>query len=273
MPSTLESVLEVQGLSKTYTQGHWWQRKFHRLALNNVSLALGASSTLAVVGKSGSGKTTLAMCLVGLERPDTGDILLQGRNLRELSKLERAEAQKQIQLIFQDSASALNPRMSAAQIVEEPLFIRGQHGRAELCEIAETMMERVGISPKWKHRLPREFSGGQRQRLAIARALVVKPKVLILDEVFVGLDLSIQGQIANLLLDLQHTQGLSYICIAHNLALVSRFADKILVIDDGRIVKVASPEELRESAPELSALSSRTRQFCNQSALKARSGA
>jgi ABC-type glutathione transport system ATPase component len=238
-----EFVLEARCLSKTYTQGRWWQRKFHCRALNNVSLALRPGRTLALVGASGCGKTTLAMCIVGLENPDVGEILLNGMSLRSLNKSAQMLARREIQLIFQDSAGALNPRMSAIHIVEEPLLIRGQCSRVERLEFALTMMEQVGISSNWMDRLPHEFSGGQRQRLAIARALVLKPRVLILDEVFVGLDLSIQGQIANLLLDLQQTAGLSYICISHNLAIAGQIADTIAVMDQGRIVEHGSTEE------------------------------
>jgi peptide/nickel transport system ATP-binding protein len=134
--------------------------------------------------------------------------------------------------------------MSAIEIVEEPLLIRGRGNRSERKEVAMEMMERVGISPRWKDRRPSELSGGQRQRLAIARALVLQPKVLILDEVFVGLDLSIRGQIANLLLDLQEAQDLSYICISHDLALAAQFADTVAVMAHGRMVEQGTPEQI-----------------------------
>jgi oligopeptide transport system ATP-binding protein len=237
-------VLEARGLCKTYTQGKLWQKKFHCRALSDVSFALQAGTTLGMIGESGSGKTTLAMCLVGLEKLDAGEILLEGKDVRSLDKSELAAAKRDIQLIFQDSAGALNPRLSAIETVEEPLLIRGERSRAERRKLTEEMMERVGILPKWRLRLPHEFSGGQRQRLAIARALVLKPRVLILDEVFVGLDLSIQGQIANLLLDLQHDRGLSYICISHNLALATQIADTIAVMGHGRIVEQGPAEQL-----------------------------
>jgi ABC-type dipeptide/oligopeptide/nickel transport system ATPase subunit len=244
MDSNPHFAIEARGLWKTYTQGKWWQKQFHCRALEDVNFALDPGSVLAVTGESGSGKTTLAMCLVGLEVPDAGEVLLNGINLHSLKKSSKVEAQRQIQLIFQDSAGALNPRMSAIEIVEEPLLIRGECSRSERSAIAERMLESVGVSPKWKHRLPREFSGGQRQRLAIARALVLKPSVLILDEIFVGLDLSIRGQIANLLLDIKELQRLSYICISHDLALVSQFADTVAVMDRGRIVAHGKPQEL-----------------------------
>lgn len=249
-------VLDASGLCKTFVQGRWWQKHFCRHALDNVRFSLRKGETLGLVGRSGCGKTTLAMCLVGLEQLDDGEIVLDGQNLQTLDKSSAAAARRGIQLIFQDSSSALNPRMTAMEIVEEPLLICGRYARKERWDVAAAMMERVGISPKWSSRLPSEFSGGQRQRLAIARALVLRPKVLILDEILVGLDLSIQNQIANLLTELQRAHGLSYLCISHDLRFVSQIADTIAVMDDGRIVEEISPSELFASAlrssPDLS---------------------
>lgn len=232
-----EFVLEARELRKTYTRGKLWEKKFRCRALDGVSLALRPGSTLAIVGQSGSGKTTLAMCLVGLDVPESGDILIRGVNLQSLKRVDRILARSEIQLIFQDSTGALNPRMSAIEIVGEPSLIRGEQTQSERRDAAIEMMERVGIPSGWRDRRPNELSGGQRQRLAIARALVQKPRVLILDEVFVGLDLSIQGQIANLLLDLQQGQELSYICISHSLSVAAQFADTIAVMSHGRIVE------------------------------------
>lgn len=249
MQSAAEFVLETRGLSKTFTSGRWWQKQFRHRAVDHVSLCLESGKTLAVIGESGSGKTTLAMCLVGLEKPDAGEVFLEGVNLAARDKRSGVSVQREIQLIFQDSSAALNPRLSAIEIVEEPLLISNYGTRNERRELAEAMMERVGVSPQWGQRRPHEFSGGQRQRLAIARALTLRPKVLILDEVFVGLDLSMQGQIANLLLDLQESHGLSYICISHNIALASQIADRILIMDEGRIVEQGTPAELLLRAP------------------------
>lgn len=242
MDSTTQFVLEARALSKTYTQGRWWQRKFHCHALDNVSLTLRPAETLALVGESGCGKTTLAMCLVGLEKPDAGEVLVNGATLQRPPRSEQSFPQREVQLIFQDSTGALNPRMPSIEIVEEPLLILGRP-RFERRTAALVMMERVGIPSHWKDRLPHELSGGQRQRLAVARALVLDPKVLILDEVFVGLDLSIQAQVANLLLDLQEERGLSYMCISHNLALAGQLAHRIAVMHQGRIVKEGSADE------------------------------
>jgi peptide/nickel transport system ATP-binding protein len=243
MDSPTHIVLEARGLCKAFTQGRWWQKRSHHCALDNVSLTLRQQKTLGLAGKSGSGKTTLAMCLVGLEKPDRGEIFLNGQDLRSVDKPSFVP-RREIQLIFQDSNSALNPRMSAIEIVEEPMLFCGEHSRQKRRYLAAALMERVGISPKWSHRLPSEFSGGQRQRLAIARALVLRPKVLILDEIFTGLDLSTQNQIANLLLELQHSHGLSYLCISHNLELVSRIAGTIAIMEKGHIVEEVTPCEL-----------------------------
>lgn len=272
MDSASKFVLEARGLSKTYTQGKWWQKKFHCRALDNVSLALRPATTLALVGASGCGKTTLAMCIVGLENSDAGEIAVNGVRIGSLSKPAQRTARTEVQLVFQDSAGALNPRMSAIQIVEEPLLIRGQCGRSERRELALKMMEQVGISSNWMHRLPHEFSGGQRQRLAITRALILEPRVLILDEVFVGLDLSIQGQIGNLLLDLQQAAGLSYICISHDLAIAGQIADTIALMEQGRIVESSPTKEFfQHSRHPLTIALTRGHQL-NRSAMGARSG-
>ncbi len=264
MDSAAKFVLEARGLCKTFIQGRWWEKRFFQCALDDINLTLRPKKTLALIGKSGSGKTTLAMCLVGLEPPDRGEIFLNGQNLQALDKPFAAAARRDIQLIFQDSSSALNPRMSAIEIVEEPLLIGGRHTRRERRDIAAEMMERVGISPKWSRRLPSEFSGGQRQRLAIARALVLQPKVLILDEIFAGLDLSIQNQVANLLLEMQQSYCLSFIFISHDLGLVSQIADTVAVMDKGHIAQELSSDDLLASAWSASAAFSINRRTGHQ---------
>jgi ABC-type glutathione transport system ATPase component len=240
--SAAQPLLEVRGLCKTHRQGRWWQRRFRLQALKSVDLTVNAGSTLALVGESGAGKSTLAMCLVGMEEPDAGEIVFDGRSLRELHGKERANMHRKIQLIFQDSAGALNPRMSAAEIIEEPLLIAGE-SRQLRRQQALKAMEQVGLPSSWNNRKPHELSGGQRQRLAIARALLVEPKLLILDEALAGLDLSIQAQISNLLLDLQSEHDLSYLCISHDLAHVSRFSDEVAIIHEGKVTKqIDSPQ-------------------------------
>jgi ABC-type glutathione transport system ATPase component len=237
-------LLTARDLTKRYERGHWFSRnRCPVTALDTVSLAVGRGTTLAVVGESGSGKSTLARCLARLERPDSGEILFNGEDLWRLPSDQLFKARRQIQLIFQDSAAAMNPRFSALEIVSEPLRIQ-KFDKKERRELALAMMERVGLPKMWAHRLPREFSGGQRQRLLIARALVLKPSLLILDEALSGLDLSIQAQIANLLIELQDRLSLAYLYISHDLRLAAYLAHRMAVMHRGKIVELATPRDL-----------------------------
>jgi ABC-type dipeptide/oligopeptide/nickel transport system ATPase subunit len=245
---TRQILLHVQGLYKTCSQGRWWEKRFNISILENVNLVLEARSTLALIGESGAGKTTLAMCLAGLEQADRGVICFDGIDLPQVNHNGKRSIVRDIQLIFQDSASALNPRMSAVQIIEEPLRVGGNLPAKERRERAFEALEHVGIPNSWANRRSHELSGGQRQRLAIARAVVTRPKLLILDEPLAGLDLSIQGQVTNMLLDLQTAYGLSYLYISHNLELVSRIADDIAVMHQGKIVVQAAPPVILTSS-------------------------
>ena len=257
MTSTQPLLLEVQGLSKTYPRAGWRRHAGRVRVLDGIDLSVKKGSITALVGESGSGKTTLAMCLVGLEQPDAGDIRMEGKALpRNASGTRRHALWRSVQLIFQDSADALSPRMTVSEIIEEPLLIQGEHADRERRERISSVLEQVGFSLALKDRGPNELSGGQRQRLAIARALVLQPKLLILDEALAGLDLSIQGQITNLLLDLQSAGELSYLFISHNLELVARIADEIAVIHEGRIVERGTPADLLANAQDSCARSS-----------------
>ena len=211
--------MQVRGLRKVYTPTHWWQKRLQFLALDNVDLAIQSGQTLALVGESGSRENDPGHVPGGPGAARLRGNLVRGKKSSGARAGEETRVGSEIQLIFQDSAGALNPRMSAAQIIEEPLLIRRQASSKERSELALEMMDQVGLSSKWKDRFPHQFSGGQRQRLAIARALILKPKLVILDEALTGLDLSIQGQIMNLLLDLQAPEDLSYLYISHNLEL------------------------------------------------------
>jgi ABC-type glutathione transport system ATPase component len=248
--ATMRRVLEpplvrMAGLTKRYVQRAPFSReKFVIDALVNVELEIASASLTALVGESGSGKSTLARCLAVLERPDDGEIWFDGREISRLSAQELGSLRPRIQMVFQDSAGALNPRFTAAQIVAEPLEIQRRDCGARLHSRACELMEEVGLSADWADRRPLEFSGGQRQRLAIARAVALKPAFLIFDESLSGLDLSTQAQILNLLLDLQKAHGLTYLLISHDLSLVGQVADFIAVMHQGRIVERGPRQEV-----------------------------
>ncbi len=238
-------LVEVRNLSKSYVRGGWRSStRSHVAALEDIHLKIFPRTTLALVGKSGSGKSTLGRCLAGLEDPDSGEILFQGKNILKLSRKELLPVRRRIQLIFQHSATAMNPLLSAAEVVGEPLRVLAGVPKKERHELALAMMEQVGISSQWADRRPLEFSGGQRQRLAIARALILKPNLLILDEALAGLDLSTQAQIANLLRQLQASFSLSYLFISHDLRMAAHLANTIAVMQDGRIMESKSVAEL-----------------------------
>jgi ABC-type glutathione transport system ATPase component len=227
--------LSVRGLGKSFAG---------LPAIQNVTFDLERGHTLGLVGPSGSGKSTLARCLSFFEVPTSGEIWLEGRNLCALNRRQQAAIRTDIQLIFQEPASSLNPRFTAAQIVTEPLLIRRLGTAKTRLLLVSELMETVGLPRQALPTPALEFSGGERQRLAIARALALAPKLLILDESFAGLDLSVQTQVTNLLLDLQQRRGLTYLLISHDLALVWRLAGEIAVMDHGSIVEHAGRADL-----------------------------
>jgi ABC-type glutathione transport system ATPase component len=232
-------------LSKQYVQRSPFSRKkFVIDALVDVDLEITPGCLTALVGESGSGKSTLANCLALLERPDRGGIWFEGNEVSRCDPPELAALRPRIQMVFQDSAGALNPRFSAAQIIAEPMEIQRREAGKSLRGHACELMEEVGLSPDWADRRPLEFSGGQRQRLAIARAIALKPAFLILDESLSGLDLSTQAQIMNLLLDLQAAHALTYLLISHDLSLVGQAADFVAVMQRGRIVEQGSRQDI-----------------------------
>jgi ABC-type glutathione transport system ATPase component len=245
-------LLEVRRLSKTFVQKRMLSRKeFAVKSLDEIDLILQAGSTVAVLGRSGSGKSTLARCIAGFETADSGEILLQGNSIARLEK-NKAEKNKggarwPVQMVFQDAATSINPRFTARQIVAEPLEIARWKTEAERTSRALKLMEEVGLDPEWASRLAGEFSGGQRQRLALARALAADPKLLIMDEAFSGLDMPLQAQMVRLLMDLQSRHGLTYLYISHDLNFISLFAQEVVVMDAGRIVERTTPAKLGES--------------------------
>lgn len=237
-------LLECRRLCKSYMRGSSTQTRARVVALEDVNLRLFPRSMLALVGGSGSGKSTLGKCLARLEDPDSGEVWYRGRDLLKLQSGELRIVRRHIQLVFQHSATALNPRFSAVEIVAEPLRIQAKMPKRQYFEYALAMMEQVGIPADMANRSSREFSGGQRQRLAIARALILKPTVLILDEPLSGLDCSIQAQIANLLIEIQASLSLSYLFISHDLRMAAYLADTIAVMKQGGIVELRSVADL-----------------------------
>lgn len=240
-----EILLQVRGLSHSYIRrrGLFGGLAEHG-ALENVDLIIPAGKTLAVVGPSGSGKSTLARCILRLEQPHAGEVWFLGRNLLALPDREMAAVRRQMQIVFQDTASALNPRLGVAEIIEEPLLVHHVGTKRQRYQRVMELMDQVGLPGQWADRLPLELSGGQRQRVAMARALALQPRFLILDEAFSALDLSVQAQLANLLLDLQLLHSVTCLHISHDLALVGHLADEVAVLHHGRIVEQAPVAEL-----------------------------
>jgi len=237
-------MLRVQGLKKRYTRGGIWGGRVHVTAVARADFEIAKGKTLALVGSSGSGKSTVARCVTRLEKPDDGEIWLHGTDIARLPKPVLHPFRTEMQMIFQDAVTSMNPRFSAAEIIEEPLLIQGGANREQRRARAHELMGEVGISPTWAERLAFDFSGGQRQRLAIARALAVKPRLLVLDEALSALDLSTQAQIVNLLLELQAAHSLTYLFISHDLSLVSRLADEIAVMSAGEIAERGPTSQL-----------------------------
>src|SRR6266481_5760248 len=239
-----EPLLIVDNLEKVYARRGVRGTKREVMALQGVSFAIRPESTLALVGESGSGKSTLAFCLACLERPTSGRIIFKGNEITALDEEQQRAVRPQIQLVFQDPARSLNPRFSALELVSEPLLVQGRVNKREREDRARTLLAQVGLPQEKALQRAEEFSGGQRQRLAIARALALEPKLLILDEALSALDCSVQAQIANLLIDLQSSLGMTYLFITHDLAMAAHLADEIAVMNRGRIVEQGPAETI-----------------------------
>lgn len=247
--SSLEPLLRTENIRKTYESGGVFGAKRGVNALTGVSLVVYARTTLALVGRSGSGKSTLAMCLACLERVTSGSIWFAGKEISALDEEQQRAVRPSIQMVFQDPANSLNPRFTALELVMEPLNIQKRLRKPEKSQLANRLLERVGIPAAKANNRAGELSGGQRQRIAIARALALEPQVLILDEALSALDCSVQAQVVNLLLELQSSLGLTYVFVTHDLAMAAHLADEIAVMEAGRIVESATPERI-VGAPE-----------------------
>ncbi|WP_341781045.1 peptide ABC transporter ATP-binding protein [Ectopseudomonas mendocina] len=213
-------------------------------ALNGVSFELQARRTLAVVGESGCGKSTLARALTLIEEPSAGSLQIAGREVAGTSKAERKQLRRDVQMVFQNPYASLNPRQKVGDQLAEPLLINTSLSRTERRERVQAMMQQVGLRPEHYARYPHMFSGGQRQRIALARAMMLQPKVLVADEPTSALDVSIQAQVLNLFMDLQEQFDTGYVFISHNLAVVRHVADDVLVMYLGRPVEMGASEAL-----------------------------
>jgi peptide/nickel transport system ATP-binding protein len=246
-PAAAAPLLSLEHLVKDFsvTAGAVLQRKVGFVsAVAGVSFALPRGATFGLVGESGCGKTTIGRLIVGLEKPTGGSILLNGKDLAALPRGERHRRARDVQLMFQDSYASMDPRMRVSTILREPLVIQREGGRAEQRRRVAVILDEVGLPPSAAERYPHEFSGGQRQRLGLARALILRPSLIVADEPVSALDVSIQAQILNLMRDLQREQGLTYLFISHDLSVVRYMADLIGVMYLGKLVETGPADEV-----------------------------
>ena len=243
----MSAVLEARELTRDYSVSRGPFRSRATIhALNGVSFSLRAGRTLAVVGESGSGKSTLARLLTLIEVPTAGSLLIDGEDVAHASAATRARLRTEIQIVFQNPFASLNPRQTIGKALEEPLLVNTGLKAAERKAEALSIMAKVGLRPETYHRYPHMFSGGQRQRIAIARALMLKPKILVLDEPVSALDVSIRAQALNLLAGLQEEFALAYVFVSHDLSVVRHIADEVMVIYLGNTVELGERAALFE---------------------------
>ncbi|MDO5779829.1 MAG: ABC transporter ATP-binding protein [Clostridium sp.] len=227
-----EIILQCKNIKKKYKK-----KDHYHIAANNISFALKKGECLAIVGESGCGKSTLARVIMNLEKADDGKVILDGNNITNIKRKNLSSVYKDIQMVFQDAIGSLNPKMTIGESIKEYVCSLCSTTKEERERKVEDLLELVGLPKEFKNRYPYELSGGQCQRVAIARALSSHPKVLICDEATSALDVSVQAQVLDLLIKMKNNLNISYIFITHDLALVSSFCDRVIVIKDGSIVE------------------------------------
>jgi peptide/nickel transport system ATP-binding protein len=243
------ALLEVTDLVKHFPvkRGLLIDREVDRVrAVDGVSFTVDRGETLGLVGESGSGKSTLCRAVLQLIKPSSGSVRFEGKEIAGLSRRQLQPLRREMQMIFQDPYASLNPRKRVGQIVSEPLKLHGVAKGVELRDRVRELLDRVGLSPEHHDRFPHEFSGGQRQRIGIARAIALRPKLIVADEPVSALDVSIRAQIVNLLDDLQDELGLTYVFVAHDIGVVRHVSDRIAVMHEGKIVEEGSADRVCE---------------------------
>jgi oligopeptide transport system ATP-binding protein len=247
--SEKEPILKVRDLSVEFTLpgGGLFAPKRILKAVKNVSFDLCQGETLGIVGESGSGKSTLSRAVIRLVQASGGEAVWFGRDIQKLNSHELLALRKDIQMVFQDPLASLDPRMTAGAIIAEPLLTHEKIGKAERTQRVISMMEKVGLSASMINKYPHEFSGGQCQRIGIARALITNPKLVICDEAVSALDVSIRAQVINLLMDLQKELGISMLFISHDIAVVRHIAQRVLVLYLGEVVEIGDTAQVIEN--------------------------
>jgi len=245
-----ENILELKGLKKHFktTAGGFFSReKAVVKAVDGVDLTIGHGETVGLVGESGCGKTTVGRTVMKIYEPTEGTMLFDGEDITHLSRKDMKPFRSQMQMIFQDPFASLNPRHTVGTIIESSFIIHGVAPEGGRKKAIQDLLDRVGLNPEHINRFPHEFSGGQRQRIGIARALALRPKLIVADEPVSALDVSIQAQVVNLLDDLQKELGLSYLFVAHDLSVVQHISDRVVVMYLGKVMETATTETLFNS--------------------------
>jgi ABC-type oligopeptide transport system ATPase subunit len=239
------ALVEVDRLTRRFSSFRGWPRSaIVTTAVDDVSFAIEEGETFGLVGESGSGKTTIGRCILRLIEPTSGRVRFKGEDVLAFSRARLREARREMQIVFQDPYSSLNPRLRVGAIVEEPLIVHRIGSAADRAARVSELFGLVGLDPSWRSRYPHEFSGGQRQRIGLARTLALNPSFVVADEPVSALDVSVQAQIVNLLMDLQERLKLTYLFIAHDLRLVEHICNRVAVMYRGRIVEMAPANSL-----------------------------